>query len=59
MIDCDDLDDLRAEDTAKRRYRNKLLAHPHPQDPDHPGFPDEDDDGERDNSDCIGRGNLT
>lgn len=35
--DQDELDDLRAEDAARRRYRNQLLRHPHPQDPDHPG----------------------
>ena len=38
MIDTDqdDLDDLRAEDNARRRYRNQRLRHPDPQDPDHP-----------------------
>lgn len=36
-FDQDDLDDLRAEDNARRRYHNQLMQHPNPQDPDHPG----------------------
>lgn len=40
-FDQDDLDDLRAEDNARRRYRNQFLRHPDPQDPDFPGDDDE------------------
>lgn len=41
MMECEDIEDLRAEDAAKRRRLARLLQAPHPQDPDHPV---EDDD---------------
>lgn len=34
-----ELDDLRAEVAAERRYHNAYLAHPDCRDPDHPGCP--------------------
>lgn len=36
-----DLDDLRAERAAARRYRNQLLRHPDPRDPDFPEVEEE------------------
>lgn len=37
--DDDDIEaaELRQEMQAKRRYMQRLLAHPDPRDPDHPG----------------------
>jgi len=43
MICDDELDDLRAERDAQRAYQRQLLNHPDPRDPDHPGFPGEDE----------------
>lgn len=39
-------DDLRADDRHKRRYMNKLNAHPDCRDPDHPGCGKCRDDGD-------------
>ena len=33
----DDYAELRSDDEAARRYRNLLIAHPHCNDPSHPG----------------------
>ena len=38
-----DLDDLRAERAAARRYRNQLLRHPDPRDPDFPEIEEEEE----------------
>jgi len=52
MIDDDDYDpeieDLRAEDRARKRYQMALMYHPDCRDPDHPGCEqcEEDDDAE-------------
>lgn len=44
MIELEDLEDLRYQEAAKRRHRAAWLAHPHPQDPDYPGHPTEEED---------------
>lgn len=36
--------ELRAEDRALKRWRDRLAAHPDPRDPDHPGFDEDEDD---------------
>lgn len=36
-----DMEELHQEDLARKRYLNRLAAHPDPRDPDYPG--DEDD----------------
>jgi len=41
----DELDELRRQMHAQRKYRNQLLQHPNQQDPD---CPDDDADGEND-----------
>lgn len=50
MLELEDLDELRRQEAAQRRYRAHLAAHPHPQDPDYPGdvedFPETTDQGE-------------
>ena len=42
MDHYDESDDLRQQGQFERRQRNAFLAHPDPQDPDHP-YDDEDD----------------
>lgn len=45
----DELDDLRAEDRARKRYQMALMYHPDCRDPDHPGCEnctEENDDAE-------------
>ena len=37
-----DMEELRAERAAERRYRNQLVRHPDPRDPDFPEPPEED-----------------
>lgn len=39
----DTVAELKAEDRAMKRWRDRLAAHPDPRDPNHPGF-DEDED---------------
>lgn len=34
-----DMDDLRREESAQRRYQRQLAQHPDPRDPDHPEPP--------------------
>lgn len=38
----DDIQELRAEDRARRARERTLLAHPDPRDPDYPGDEEED-----------------
>ena len=42
----DECDDLLAEAAAEQRYRNQLTRHPDPRDPDHPEWPDAEEDEE-------------
>lgn len=53
--DCDrdsELAELRHEARARRIYERRLLQHPDPQDPDHPGdYPDAEDDQADDSAD--------
>ena len=37
-----DMEELRAERAAERRYRNQLLRHPDPRDPDFPEVGEEE-----------------
>ena len=39
-----DMEELRAERDAERRYRNQLLRHPDPRDSDFPEMEEEDED---------------
>lgn len=38
-----DLDELRQERQAQKRYADGIERHPDPRDPDYPGLEDEDD----------------
>lgn len=43
IFDDDDAAELLQEREAQRYYQRQLLNHPDPRDPDHPGFPGEDE----------------
>lgn len=43
MNDDYDLDELRAEARAQRRFQQRLLNHPDPRDPDFPEMEDSDE----------------